>query len=316
MKLDAVASRADVALQVRAYERAFGDGPARRVLFDGADLDVAAGDRVAIIGPNGSGKTTLLRDIVARGAWDDAVLRIGPSLRVGYCAQEQEVLDDARTVLDEMRAAAPMTREKAFGLLAQFLFRPDDLAKRVGTLSGGERNRLQLARLMAQQPDFLILDEPTNHLDIPACEAIEDALADFKGTILAVSHDRYFLDKIAERVIELRDGRFDTYAGNFSEYWQERQAAMPRVAARVTTRRAARDRPERKKPPPANAAAPPSELQLRIESAEREKLDLERRVSEAFTRGDHREGTRAATALERHRARLEELYRRWFAEEQ
>ena len=311
MTLSAAASRADIALQLRGYSKSFGE----RVLFDTADLEVSSGDRLALIGPNGSGKTTLLRDIVAVGAWDHDVIRIGPSMRVGYCAQEQEILDDSRSVFAEMVAAAPMTREKAFGLLSQFLFRPDDLTKLVGTLSGGERNRLQLARLMAQQPDFLILDEPTNHLDIPACEAIEEALADFRGTILAVSHDRYFLDKIADRVVELRDGRFDTYAGNFSEYWQERQAAMPPPTAWVTTRRSARHDANRRSVGASEKPRPPSELQRRIEQAEREKLELERRVSDAFTRGDHREGTRAATLLDRHRSRLDALYARWLEEE-
>ena len=177
MSFTAEASRADVALQVRGYSKAFGE----RRLFDAAELEISCGERVALLGPNGCGKTTLLRDIVAEGAWDHATLRIGPSLRVGYCAQEQEVLDDERTVLGQMIADGVASRDRAFNLLRRFMFGRDDLDKRVGDLSGGERNRLQLARLIAQQPDFLILDEPTNHLDIPACEAIEEALADFQA---------------------------------------------------------------------------------------------------------------------------------------
>jgi ATP-binding cassette subfamily F protein 3 len=311
MSFAAEASRADIALQVRGYSKAFGE----RRLFDGAELEISCGERVALLGPNGCGKTTLLREIIAEGAWDHAILRIGPSLRVGYCAQEQEVLDDKRTVLAQMIADGVTSRDRAFNLLRQFLFGREDLDKRVGALSGGERNRLQLARLIAQQPDFLILDEPTNHLDSPACEAIEEALAEFKGTILAVSHDRYFLDKIAGRVVEVRDGRFASHPGNFSEYWAEHHARPPASAGRVATRRSERERPARPQPS-RTSAAPSSELQARIEEAERERGALEKRVSEAFTRGDHREGTRAAMLLEQHRARLDELYARWIAEEE
>jgi len=301
-------SRADVALQVRGYSRSFGD----LRLFDGASAQIACGERVALVGPNGCGKTTLLRDIVARGAWDDATLRVGPSLRVGYCAQEQEVLEDDRTVMGELRAIPNVTPERATSVLLQFLFRPDDFSKRVGDLSGGERNRLQLARLIIEQPGFLILDEPTNHLDIPACEAIEDALADFKGTILAVSHDRYFLDKLADRVIEVREGGLQSHPGNFSEYWASRPTRAQAAPARVATRRRQRERPERRTEPPAAPAAD-ERMQRQIEEAEREAAALERRVAEAFTRGDHREGTRAAKLLDQQRARIEELYRQWLS---
>jgi ATP-binding cassette subfamily F protein 3 len=333
MKLDSEGSRADIALQVRGYSKAFDE----RALFEDASLEIACGERVALIGPNGCGKTTLLRDVIARGSWDDPVIRIGPSLTVGYCAQAQETLDDSRTVIDELVLSRDgVSRDRAFTLLLQFLFTRDDMDKRVGMLSGGERNRLQLAKLALLQPDFLILDEPTNHLDIPACEVIEDVLTGFKGTILLVSHDRYLLDKIADRVIEVRDGRFEAFEGNFSEFWLSRQAARRRPKARVATRarergsedagrraaavdhgqagtRVSRRDPRRDRegtPAPRVAA-----LQRRIEDAETERLALERQVAEAFTRGDHREGTRASKQLERHRARLDDLYEQWAAAE-
>ncbi|MEX0749638.1 MAG: ABC-F family ATP-binding cassette domain-containing protein [Dehalococcoidia bacterium] len=303
----AEATRADVALQVRRYAKAFGE----RALFDNASLDVAVGERVALVGPNGCGKTTFVRDLVEYGAWDDATIRVGPSLRVGYCAQQQEVLDDNRTVLEELISTGAITRDRAFGVLSQFLFRTKDLAKRVGDLSGGERNRLQLAKLMTLQPDFLVLDEPTNHLDIPACEAIEEALANFNGTLLVVSHDRYFLDKIVGRVIEVRDGGFESYEGNFSEYWQERHPqTLPASRGRIATRRRERERAPRddavRRETPQQA-----ELRQRIEAMERGRHDLERQVADAFTRGDHKEGTRSATRLEQHKARLDKLYAQW-----
>jgi ATP-binding cassette subfamily F protein 3 len=305
----AEATRADIALQVRGYCKSFGD----RMLFDDASLDIAVGERVALVGPNGCGKTTFVRELVQHGAWDHATIRVGPSLRVGYCAQEQEVLDDARTVLDELLSTGAITRDRAYGVLSQFLFRTSDLQKRVGDLSGGERNRLQLAKLMTLQPDFLVLDEPTNHLDIPACEAIEEALANFNGTLLVVSHDRYFLDKIVGRVIEVRDRAFVAYDGNFSEYWHDRYPQPPpKSRGRVSTRRRERERPARPAGAP-DETRQQAELRERIETMERERDDLERKVADAFTRGDHREGARAATRLEQHTSRLDRLYEQWVA---
>jgi ATP-binding cassette subfamily F protein 3 len=305
----AEATRADIALQVRGYGKSFGE----RTLFEGAALDVGVGERVALVGPNGCGKTTFVRDLVEHGAWDHATIRVGPSLRVGYCAQQQEVLDDNRTVLDELIATGAISRDRAFGVLSQFLFRTADLRKRVGDLSGGERNRLQLAKLMTLQPGFLVLDEPTNHLDIPACEAIEEALANFNGTLLVVSHDRYFLDKVVGRVIEVRDGGFVSYDGNFSEYWHERHPQPPPASrGRIGTRRRERERASRESTTRTETRQQ-AELRERIEALERERGELERKAADAFTRGDHTEGTRAAGRLEQHKARLDRLYEEWLA---
>ena len=299
-------TRANIAVKIRGYGKAFGE----LKLFEDAELDVACGERVALVGPNGCGKTTLLRDIVSGGAWDHPVLRVGPSLRVGYCAQEQELLAPERTILAEIMATGSVRRKDAAGLLARFCFGPEDLHKRVAELSGGERNRLQLARLMALRPNFLILDEPTNHLDIPAREAVEEALADFQGTILVVSHDRYFLNKIVGRVVEVRDRRLVSYAGNFTDFWYARARSAPRAVGRVAKRSQQRQRPRpQRKPSKASA-----ELEQRIAEAEAEKLALERRVAEAFDRRDHREGRRAAKQLEKLTARLDELYEQWVAQ--
>ena len=312
MRLDVrtEASHADIALQVRGYTKAFGE----LRLFEDAELDVAAGENVALVGPNGSGKTTLLRDIVEQGAWDHPSIRVGPSMKVGYCAQGQEVLDERRTVFEEILADGTIKRDEAFGVLARFLFTPNDYDKRVGDLSGGERNRLQLAKVLLRRPNFLILDEPTNHLDIPAREAVEEALADFKGTGLIVSHDRYLLDKIVERVVEIRDRRLVAHAGNFTEFWHATQSATRARPARVATRGRAR-RPRAPRAPARAPEAPPSPLQLRIAEVEDEKLALEREVAAAFSRGDHRAGGRASKQLERTSVQLEALYERWQREE-
>ena len=301
-------SKAAVALQVRGYSKAFGG----RNLFAGATLDINVGQRVALIGPNGCGKTTFLRDVIREGAWDGATIRVGPSLRVGYCAQEQDILDDQRTVMQQVLAEEGMTRERAFGVLTRFMFGARDLDTRVGDLSGGERNRLQLVLLTIRQPDFLVLDEPTNHLDIPACEAIEDALTDFTGTVLVVSHDRYLLDKVADHVVEVKDGRFETQVGNFSEYWASRPEAT-RERGRIATRSSVR-RNKAVRAHPADGTAG-SDFASSIEEAEQERERLEARVSQAFTQGDQREGARATKLLEQQRRRIDELYRNWLTDE-
>ena len=298
------ATRSDIALKVRDYSKAFGD----RYLFDGADLDISSGERVALVGPNGAGKTTLLRDIVQQGAWDSRTIRIGPSIRLGYAAQEQEVLRPERTILEEVGAGAAISSNEAFGLLRRFLFGWDDLDKRVADLSGGERNRLQLARLMAVRPSLLVLDEPTNHLDIPTREAVEEALDDYAGTILVVSHDRYFLDKVVTRVVELRDGKLISFDGNFSEFWHARQTAEGPVQGRVKSRERSRLRARVERAQHRDKVA---SLERRIQEAEAEKLDLEREATEAFNRGEHRRGRRIGRQIERNAAVLEDLYDQW-----
>ena len=298
------ATRSDIALQVRDYSKAFGD----RQLFDGADLDISSGERVALVGPNGAGKTTLLRDIVQQGAWDSRTIRVGPSIRLGYAAQEQEVLRPERTILEEVGAGAAISSNEAFALLRRFLFGWDDLDKRVADLSGGERNRLQLARLMAVRPSLLVLDEPTNHLDIPTREAVEEALDDYAGTILVVSHDRYFLDKVVNRVVELRDGKLVSFDGNFSEFWHARQTAESPVRGRVKSRERSRLRARVERAQHRDKVA---SLERRIQEAEAEKLDLERQATEAFNRGEHRRGRRIGRQIERNAAVLEDLYDQW-----
>ncbi len=298
-------TKAKIAVQIRDYNKAFGD----QSLFENADMDIDCGERVALVGANGSGKTTLLRDIVEHGAWDSQVIRIGPSLSVGYCSQEQEMLRGDRTILEEIQAASPMSRRDAAHILGRFLFDWDDLQNRVKDLSGGERNRLQLARLMAIKPNFLILDEPTNHLDIQAREAVEEALEEFRGTILVVSHDRYFLDKIVNRVVEVRGRKLVSYPGNFTDFWYTRQRSIPRAVGRVTTRRKHRERRKPEKTPTEMVQA----LEKRITEAEEKKLALERRITRAFEQRDQREGRRASKQLEHLKAQMDDLYEKWMA---
>jgi ATP-binding cassette, subfamily F, member 3 len=178
-----------------------------RTLFAGVDAELRHGEHVALLGPNGSGKTTLLRIISGALVPDAGAVRMGANVRPGYFAQEQEGLDARQTVLDAVRAAAPLAETEARNFLHFFLFTGDEVFRPVGVLSYGERARLVLARLVLSGVNFLLLDEPLNHLDIPSREQFEQALENFDGTVLAVIHDRYFVQRFAGRIWALEDGR-------------------------------------------------------------------------------------------------------------
>ncbi len=301
---DSAPTRANIAVQVRGYTRGYGD----ELLFDDAEMEVNGGETVALVGSNGTGKSTLLRDIVENGAWDAEHIRVGPSMKVGYSAQQQETLDDSQTVVQQLREVAPMSIQAAFVLLSALLFDREDMDKMVGDLSGGERNRLQIARLMATKPNLLILDEPTNHMDIPSQEAVEEALEEFQGTLLVVSHDRYFLDKLAERVIEIRDRKMVSHPGGFSEFWQSRRPTGKRVVGRVSRRRR-RSEPDRVQR--AHDRQAQADLERRIQEAEARKLDLENEMAYAFANREMRQGRRSQRQLERLTSELQDMYDRW-----
>ena len=296
-------TRANIAIHMRDYTRGYGED----ILFDKAEMEVNGGETVALVGANGSGKSTLLRDIVERGEWDSEDIRVGPSMKIGYSAQQQETLDDDQTVVQQVREAAPMSNQAAFGLLSALLFDHEDMDKTVGDLSGGERNRLQIARLMAMKPNLLILDEPTNHMDIPSQEAVEEALEEFQGTLLIVSHDRYFLDKLAQRVVVIRDRKLVSHPGGFSEFWRATRPTDGGVVGRVSRRRrrSGSDRVRR-----AHNRQEQVDLERRIQEAEARKLTLEDEMTQAFANRQMRQGRRAQRQLERLTAELQDMYDR------
>lgn len=189
-----------------------------REVFMPFDLLVTHGERVGLVGPNGAGKTTLFRLLLGEEEPTAGVVKIGPSCKIGYYSQEQETLDLDKTPVEVVRSLRAYSEPQALGFLAGLLFEYEDANNKVRNLSGGEKARLQIAALMLQGANFLLLDEPTNNLDIPSCEELEAALQDFEGTILTISHDRYFLDKLVERIIELRDGQVRDYPGGFSYF--------------------------------------------------------------------------------------------------
>lgn len=204
------------------------------VVFEPFDLAVRHGERVGLVGPNGAGKTTLFQIIRGELAPTSGSFRIGSSIQLGYFSQQQETLDDGKTPLELIRKAKPLNEQRALSFLMGMLFDRDDAMRKVAELSGGERSRLQIALLIAGGNNFLLLDEPTNNLDIPSVEALEEALLELPGAMLAISHDRFFLERICNRIIEIRDGSVRDYAGSFSFF--ERNPEMGTLLSRTKPR--------------------------------------------------------------------------------
>ncbi len=192
--------------------------PAQGYLFDRLNLLIRHGERVGLVGPNGAGKSVLLKMVLGEVPIDRGEIVVGPSISIGYYAQQHETLDPDQTLIDLIRHAKECSEGAAVAFLLKFLFTYEQCRQPIGDLSGGERSRLQLALLMLSGANFLLLDEPTNNLDIASAEVLEDALQNFEGTVLCVSHDRYFLDRMANRVLELDNGRVTDYAGGYSDY--------------------------------------------------------------------------------------------------
>ena len=195
-----------------------------RTLFEHFSLHLRAGDRVALIGPNGVGKTTLLRVIIGQLPPDTGTVVFGSNVDIGYYDQQQSGLHPEKDVLNELWDDFPRLEiDRVRGVLALFLLTGDDVFQPIATLSGGEKGRVALAKLMLRKDNFLLLDEPTNHLDMDSREVLEDALKNFDGTILTVSHDRYFINRIANRVIEMHPDGVREYLGNYDDYIEKKR---------------------------------------------------------------------------------------------
>ena len=253
-----------------------GLGAARggRTLFEGVEVLVKRLDRVAIVGPNGAGKSTLLKLLAGQG-WpeDKGEVRQGTNLDVGYFDQHLESLDPDKSCVDIIRGVRPdMVVDAVRQYLARFRFYGEDPFRAVRSMSGGERTRLALAKLLLVPRNVLLLDEPTNHLDIPACEILEEALAHFDGTVLLVSHDRYFLERVATRLIHLEEGRVTLYSGSWSDYQSHRQKLEAQ----------AREEAEASKPgkarKPAQEAKPAAKGKESYEDAKRKSRENEKRA--------------------------------------
>ncbi|WP_052889047.1 ABC-F family ATP-binding cassette domain-containing protein [Thermogemmatispora carboxidivorans] len=306
-----------------------------RALVRLPDLEITRGERIGLLGPNGAGKTSLLRTLIGQLPPLRGKVALGHNVHIGYYSQTHEDLDPARTVLDEIRDVAALSEESARALLARFLFEGDDVFKAIGSLSGGERSRVVLAKLTLLGPNFLVLDEPTNHLDLPSRQFLEEVLTTFSGTLLFVSHDRYFIDRLASKVWVVVEGLLLSYEGNYSDYRAhlQREHGRPLVSGREeegaharsqkaigpeTTlaevgpdqvgRRPGRERRRRVGQPRPRSL---SEVEQEIEQREQRAHALEEALNEAASRGDVAELQRLTSDYEATRAELERLLAEW-----
>jgi ATP-binding cassette subfamily F protein 3 len=227
------------AIELRGVDKSFDE----IILLD-AQATIMNGERVGIVGPNGAGKSVLLRMILGMLEPDGGTIWVGPSIHLGYYAQQHETLDMAQTPIEALRALRPMYEGEAVAKLGRFLIPYAASTQPIARLSGGEKSRVQLARLMLTGANCLLLDEPTNNLDIPSAEVLEQALDEFAGTVVVVSHDRYFLDRVVDRIFEVRDGELQVYEGGYSYYAEEqerRRRPAPTVAVAAPAARRKRN---------------------------------------------------------------------------
>ena len=232
--------RGDEVLTIKGLSKSFG----QRALFSGVDLEVVGGERIALLGDNGTGKSTLIKILMGEEGPDEGKIRMGPTVKIGYLPQIIHFDHPERSLLDTMLYELDCTAQTARNRLASFKFRGEDVFKPVSALSGGEQSRLRLCMLMDEEINFLILDEPTNHLDIQSREWIEEAVEEYAGTLLFVSHDRYFIDRFATRVWVLEDGQVTDFRGSYGEY----RAARERKQAQAVPAPAAAPAEKKEKP--------------------------------------------------------------------
>ena len=232
--------RGDEVLTIKGLSKSFG----QRALFSGVDLEVVGGERIALLGDNGTGKSTLIKILMGEEGPDEGKIRMGPTVKIGYLPQIIHFDHPERSLLDTMLYELECTAQTARNRLASFKFRGEDVFKPVSALSGGEQSRLRLCMLMDEKINLLILDEPTNHLDIQSREWIEEAVEEYEGNLLFVSHDRYFIDRFATRVWVLEDGQVTDFRGSYGEY----RAARERKQAQAVPAPAAAPAEKKEKP--------------------------------------------------------------------
>ena len=289
-----------------------------RTLFEHLDLHLRAGDRVAVIGPNGVGKTTLLNIIAGKLAQDAGTVAFGSNIDLGYYDQQQAQLHPEKTVLDELWDDFPrLEADRIRGVLALFLLTGEDVFQTVGTLSGGERGRVALAKLMLKQDNVLLLDEPTNHLDMDSREVLEAALDDFEGTILTVSHDRYFINKVATKVIEMGPEGAVEYLGNYDDYLEKKRIleAGEEEALLGGVTRTQQDKEKRRarlqKESAKALAARLKQAEADIAATEQRISDLEAQMGTPEVYANPAESARVAREHKEAQQQLDGLYELW-----
>jgi ATP-binding cassette subfamily F protein 3 len=329
-------------LFAEGLSKGFGHEGARRELFSGVDLDMKSGEHICMVGANGIGKSTLLKILNGLLAPDGGVVQAGHNVMIGYYDQERELLDDERSVLDEMTSAYRLYSDTEMrGMLGRFLFTGDAVFRKVGLLSGGEKARLSLLKLMLSGANCLLLDEPTNHLDIVSKEVFEEALREFKGAALIVSHDRYFLNRIPSRIVELTADGLVNYLGSYDYYVEKKESeasgkrylsALAKAAGTVNAARGAdcetaevgdserggrSEAAERRRKNKELAAAERRRLRAlslaeeQISSLESEIGDIEAKMCDAVVSFNHVVLNEYNERLSEAKAALAEVYDRW-----
>ena len=315
------------ALELRGVTQRYGD----LTVLDGIDLGVEKGERIALVGANGAGKSTLMRLLAGDEAPKGGIREEGHNLHLAYFAQDQaKVLDPERTVIEEITTAAPFEMvPKVRDILGTFLFSGDDVHKKVAVLSGGERNRLALAILLLRPANLLLLDEPTNHLDLQSKEVLLQALKSYSGTLVFVSHDRYFVDNLATRIVEVKDARIESCLGNYEDFlrWRTGQGDLSHSRQRVELGAAtgaeapeSADKEDRKRSHEERKEVQRqerrrlkelAELEEKIEEREGLLHDLEERMADPELYRDGENWRRTSAEHARLKEEIEALYARW-----
>ena len=304
----------DDVLMVKNLEKSFGS----RTLFSGLNLHLRAGDRVAVIGPNGVGKSTLLNLICGLQKPDSGQILFGSNVDVGYYDQQQSALHPEKDIMSEVWDDFPwMEPGDVRAVLALFLFTGEEVFKRISTLSGGERGRVALAKLMLKKDNLLLLDEPTNHLDMDSREVLEDALNDYEGTLLTVSHDRYFINRVANRVLEMTPQGAKDYLGNYDDYLekkrQEEMGLLEEAAPGMTRtqmdkeKRKQRQKNETKK----QLLQRLKDTEAAIPAAEEAIARLEAQMGDPEIYKDGQKAAQVAREHEQMQQKLDALYEEW-----
>ncbi|MDD2496534.1 MAG: ABC-F family ATP-binding cassette domain-containing protein [Desulfitobacteriaceae bacterium] len=285
-----------------------------REIFSGLNFNITRGERVALLGDNGTGKSTILKSLVGEIIPSQGRVKTGPRVKTAYFSQEHETLDLNSTVLGEIMYSFNKGEEEARTLLGSILFQGDEVEKKISSLSGGERARLALLKLLLVGANFLVLDEPTNHLDIPSKEIVEGYLADFSGTILVVSHDRYFLDKVADRILELSEGVLTNYLGNYSYYrFKKKEALTSEIKEQAKKEGDSRiQNPSRQQERALKKIT--GEIQVveqTLEKLEAEKEEMAKRLGDPASYEDGTEAKALVVRYEQLEEEISQVYARW-----
>ena len=298
-------------LMLKDVSKSFGE----KHLFAHLDLHVRMGDRIALIGPNGVGKSTLIKLITGDEACDTGTIRYGSNVDIGYYDQHQSALHPEKTVLDEVWDRFPrMEQSDVRGALGMFLFTGDDVFQPIKTLSGGEKGRVALTALMLRKDNLLLLDEPTNHLDMDSREVLEDALSDFGGTIITVSHDRYFINRIANRILEMRPEGVVEYMGNYDDYVEKKNQPVEQEAVAGKTRtelEKEKRREKQSKQALRQLKARAQEAEKAIGLKEQEIAQMEVQMSDPSLYADAEKAAAVQKSYQQAQRDLQALYETW-----